>query len=428
MLLLDLRSHASRAQAACCRDACLPTSSAHMSPRGACSSRSSRASVLPLRAVGREGEAATDRGSFFYEGGDATPAEVASVLGLDPAELEPEAVEDGESLLDGEPGGVPTLLQSVAEEVAWRWKAASAGQFSPTTTRRAARWGGPVTQHVYLEKRLRKVDADGYAAAGLLPFLTLDDRDAAEGALLATLAQPGGQERVMELLTPARALGGPQPPPQLLPLPGGGHGGSASERRRTPLDCVHVLLARQGPSKKNRGLASSLSFLGGKRERSDSGPLATALREAREETSGLLGTKRLQSELLGPVLWFPEGRFALFLYSMPRSAHKRLQAPSFTARTGGSDAPRASKKVDGDEVVELQWLAIADVLAISRAKKWGVARFARAVMTTPQLFRYFLALTKAQEAEQQSQTKLALAAHAVREERVRAGTPVGPSQ
>ena len=138
--------------------------------------------------------------------------------------------------------------------------------------------------------------------------------------------------------------------------------------------------------------------------------------------------KRLQSELLGPVLWFPEGRFALFLYSMPRSAHKRLQAPSFTARTGGSDAPRASKKVDGDEVVELQWLAIADVLAISRAKKWGVARFARAVMTTPQLFRYFLALTKAQEAEQQSQTKLALAAHAVREERVRAGTPVGPSQ
>jgi 8-oxo-dGTP pyrophosphatase MutT (NUDIX family) len=369
---------------------------------------------------------------LYYEGGDATPAEVASVLGLDPAELEPEEVEDGESLLGGEPGGVPTLLQSVAEEVAWRWKAASAGQFSPTTSRRAARWGGPVTQHVYLEKRLRKVDADGYAAAGLLPFLTLDDRDAAEGALLAALAQPGGQERVLELLTPARPLtgGGPQLPPQLLPLPGGGHGGTAPERRRPPLDCVHVLLARQGPSKKNRGLASSLSFLGGKRERSDSGPLATALREAREETSGLLGTKRLQSELLGPVLWFPQGRFALFLYSMPRSAHKRLQAPSFIARAGGADLPRASKKVDGEEVVELQWLAIADVLAISRAKKWGVARFTRAVVTTPQLFRYFMALTKAEAEERQGKPQglAPQAAHAVLEERVRAGTPVGPSQ
>lgn len=347
------------------------------------------------------------------------------MLGVDPSELELEAVEDGAALLDEAPGGVPTLLQSVAEEVAWRWKAASSGQFSPASSRRATRWGGPVTAHVYLEKRLRKLDADGYAAAGLLPFVTLDDRDAAEDALLAALAQPGGQERVLELLTPARPTGGSAPPQQLPPLPGGVH--APAEKRRPPLDCVHVLLARQASSKKNRGLASSLSFLGGKRERADSGPLATALREAREETSGLLGTKRLQSELLGPVLWFPQGRFALFLYSMPRSAYKRLQAPSFatsSAGGGGSDLPpRASKKVDGDEVVELQWLAIPDVLAISRAKKWGVARFARAVVTTPQLFRYFVALTKEKEGAETGGATMA-----ARAERQQQGTPVGPRQ
>ena len=335
-----------------------------------------------------------------YEGGDATPAEVASVLGLDPAELEPEEVEDGESLLGGEPGGVPTLLQSVAEEVAWRWKAASAGQFSPTTSRRAARWGGPVTQHVYLEKRLRKVDADGYAAAGLLPFLTLDDRDAAEGALLAALAQPGGQERVLELLTPARPLtgGGPQLPPQLLPLPGGGHGGTAPERRRPPLDCVHVLLARQGPSKKNRGLASSLSFLGGKRERSDSGPLATALREAREETAGLLGgaagaggpaaqyLPAAAAELLGPVLWIPQGRFALFLLPLP-PRHLTELPQAFAARV-------ASGAGSGAEVDNLEWVPLPEVLASEKAQARLVAKYARQVLTSQQLLRFFLSLSQ----------------------------------
>lgn len=359
------------------------------------------------------------------------------MLGLDPAELEPEAVDDGAALLDvGLPSSAPArLLETVTEELAFRWRAASTGQFSPTSTRRPLSTSEPVTPYPYLEKRLRKADAEGYAAAGLLPFVTVDDTDATADAIMAALLRASGppppqqQGRVMELLTPARPQSAGSTPPVLPSRQGeasAAHtgGGEPLERRRPPLDSVHVLLARQGSAKKNRGLASSLSFLGGKRERTDSGPLATALREAREETSGLLGSSRLASELLGPVLWFPQGRFALFLYSMPRSAYGRLRAPSSSSSPSSSRGAAAARKVAGTEVVELQWLAITDVLAISRAKQMGVARFCRAVMTTPQLFRYFIAVSRGVTEQREATAKqAALGVQAVRDARAATGPP-----
>jgi len=344
--------------------------------------------------------------------------------------LEPETEldADDEALLDGG-RSASQILSAVTEELAFRWRAASAGQFSPTNTRRSQSASEPVTQYAYLEKRLRKVDADGYAAAGLLPFVTLDDTEATADAIIAALSRasarspPQQSERVLELLTPLKPHSSSGPAPVMPPLPQLAEAAKAESdagpERRRPLENVHVLLARQGSLKKNRGLASTLSFLGGKRERSDSGPLATALREAREETSGLLGKTRLKSELLGPVLWFPQGRFALFLYSMPRSAYGRMRVPSSPATLRDTAGlARASKKVSGTEVVELQWLTITDVLAISRAKQLGVARFCRAVVTTPPLARFFINISRDAEAQREATAQMAADnVQAVREER-----------
>ena len=114
---------------------------------------------------------------------------------------------------------------------------------------------GAITPHTYLETALRPRDAVGFAAAGVLPYIV----------------RPG------------------EPGPR-------------------------VLLARQGESKR-RGGSSSLVLLGGKREAGDASAAATAAREAEEETGGLISALRMQP-LFMPVLWFPSGRFAAFLWRM----------------------------------------------------------------------------------------------------------------
>lgn len=48
--------------------------------------------------------------------------------------------------------------------------------------------------------------------------------------------------------------------------------------------------------------------LGGKRESKDASAINTALREASEETEGLLSATSVRKELLGPVFFYPQVR------------------------------------------------------------------------------------------------------------------------
>jgi len=82
---------------------------------------------------------------------------------------------------------------------------------------------------------------------------------------------------------------------------------------------IRILLGRQGPAKRGSSKYwDALVFLGGKREKEDLTARHTAAREAMEETGGLLFAGRSRS-VRGPVLWFPPGRYALFLLEMKPS-------------------------------------------------------------------------------------------------------------
>jgi 8-oxo-dGTP pyrophosphatase MutT (NUDIX family) len=300
---------------------------------------------------------------------------VAAVLGLDPTELEPE--EGAGDADDGVAGGLDDgdsspmvalapLLEAVTEEITYRWRSATAGRWSPQSAKPSA---GACTPYVYLDKRLKAVDAARYAAAGILPYLA---EEGVNDALAALGAAGGGVELIVggdasDAAAPPRVLGLPAAPRAAGALP------------PSALAGLSVLLARQGPGKRRKTLVARLLLLGGKREGGDASPLATALREAKEETSGLLSGTSVRKELLGPVLWVPQGRFALFLYGVPPRARTELPA-AFDAR------PRAPTC----EVDSLEWVPLVDVLARSRAARRGVAPFARAVVSAPPLVRFFV--------------------------------------
>jgi len=337
---------------------------------------------------------------------------VALALGLDPGELEPESRVGEEDLYEGiagagSPSALPSplqpLLEAVTEEISFRWRTATEGKWSPSAA--PAPRDVSCTPYVYLEvragplaalsspptqpsaltapqKRLRRWDSEAYAAAGLLPYLCLNEGGAQAQAELGLAL--GGAEEVprMELLS--GGAGGASEPPCLppAPLPPGAPPGLGA----SPLDGFYVLLARQGLAKRRKTLVARLLLLGGKRERADSSPLATALREAREETIGLLGARRVRPELLGPVLWFPQGRFALFLYNVPPSARDSLPT-AFAQRLGSAGAVQGGVEVDA-----LEWVPLVDVLARSRSHRRGIAPFARAVVSASPLLKFFVSL------------------------------------
>jgi len=322
-------------------------------------------------------QAASQPTSEAEAGAQSSLADVAAALGLDPSELEsdgdsPGDIADGVVGADAEDGLLASpfapLLGAVTEEITARWRSAIAGRWSPNSVKPL----GPSTPYAYLERKLRPEDAERYAAAGVLPFLWEDGLQ--EGAL-ASLG--GGMELIVG--GPASlAAGAPQLPAGKEPSPGGGkrsHGG--------PLGNTFVLLARQGPGKKRgRRHLEKLQLLGGKREGSDAGPLATALREIQEETGGLLNATSVRRELLGPVLWVPQGRFVLFLYSM--KAHQRQTLPSAFLR-------RASAPEVKGEVASLDWVPLVELLTKARALRQGIAPFARHVVISPHLLRHFVA-------------------------------------
>jgi hypothetical protein len=183
-----------------------------------------------------------------------------------------------------------------------------------------------------------------YAAAGLLPYVLVAPEAGLEPPLL------GRSEGGLELLLP--------PPPAAAAT-------------------VQLLLGRQAASKRQ------LRVLGGKREAWDSGPLETALREAEEESLGLLGASKLRRELLGPVLWWPAGRFALYLYPAPPSLVGALPK-SFQARMQGM----GEVDVGRVEVSELGWYPYNSLLRASSIRTVGVAPFTRNLLLSQPLLRF----------------------------------------
>jgi 8-oxo-dGTP pyrophosphatase MutT (NUDIX family) len=144
-----------------------------------------------------------------------------------------------------------------------------------------------------------------------------------------------------------------------------------------------LLLGRQGSKRGPRPQAGRLHLLGGKRERSDESALETALREAEEESLGLLGAARLRRELLGPVLWWPQGKFALWMYELPAS-HELGQLPQAFAHRVGREQHSGGEVVDA-----LEWVQLPHVTRLSRAKQLGVSSFSRSMLMASPLLRYF---------------------------------------
>jgi len=136
---------------------------------------------------------------------------------------------------------------------------------------------------------------------------------------------------------------------------------------------LRLLLGRQGK-------ARQLRVLGGKREAWDEGPLQTALREAEEESLGSLGAAALRRELLGPVLWWPNGRFALYLYPAP------ARAEGLPAAFGQRLAARAG--ADALEVDALEWVPLPSLQKASAAKQLGISFFTRQLVLSAPLLRF----------------------------------------
>ena len=319
---------------------------------------------------------------------------MAAALGLDPSELESDGESSGDiadGVIGADDGDVllnspfAPLLGAVTEEITARWRSAIAGRWSPTQAKPL----GPCTPHAYLERKLRPEDAERYAAAGVLPYLSEDGLNDALSAL------GGGLELI---------VGGPASLAAGAPSLPGAPAAPGMRSPEGPLGSTFVLLARQGPGKRRKRYLAKLQLLGGKREGSDVGPLATALREIKEETGGLLNAASVRRELLGPVLWIPQGRFALFLYGM--QAHQRKTLPS--AFEGRADAP----EVNG-EVEALEWVPLTELLTKSRALRQGIAPFARHVIIQPALLRHFVVQAgKARQAAQTAEAANAAAAQA----------------
>ena len=186
------------------------------------------------------------------------------------------------------------------------------------------------TSYPYIERTLRRADQARYAAAGLLPYCT--DLES---------------------------------------------GGS-----------VHLLMGRAGETPRQRGRPHQLVLLGGKREIGDgASAVATALREAAEETDGLLAAPSLRPEAVGPVLWFPNGKYAVFLVRVPPPALQGLPA-RYAARVAASGLPAAKR-----EVAALQWMPAAQAMAAAQRGDDGEMHFfSRSVLRAQPLQLFFDAL------------------------------------
>ena len=141
---------------------------------------------------------------------------------------------------------------------------------------------------------------------------------------------------------------------------------------------VLLLFGRQGKQKKlnsKLGEGNALLILGGKREPRDLGPRHTAAREVAEETGRLLFGGR-QRRVRGPVLWFPAGKYAVFLHHMPAT---RDLPTRFMERV-------ASNESDG-EISALEWVPLGDI--VRRPWEHEVSWFLMKVLMTGLIEAFF---------------------------------------
>lgn len=327
---------------------------------------------------------ASHRGAFYTPYSSSSAAAALQRLGLAHAAVPEPAGDGGEAM----PPSLPALLEAVAAEMKARWRRAAAGQYD-------GRGGGSGTQ------RVRNV-VGGAAEPVRYAF-------APGGTPKVYLARTlkARPERARECNRRPRLM---LHPPSLCPCssplqPADAQAYKAAgllpytatavgaERWR-----VDVLLARQGSGKARRQYARALLLLGGKREPCDASPLETALREAREESQGVLGQPDVCSGLgaaapdadraapaPGPVLWQPAGQFALFLLAVTPAERDALGA-AFARR---SAAAAAAGRADATEVSALEWVPLADVLSEAAAARRGVAAYARTVVSAWPLVSFF---------------------------------------
>eukprot|EP00240_Pyramimonas_obovata_P002134 CAMPEP_0118951360 /NCGR_PEP_ID=MMETSP1169-20130426/52965_1 /TAXON_ID=36882 /ORGANISM="Pyramimonas obovata, Strain CCMP722" /LENGTH=509 /DNA_ID=CAMNT_0006898401 /DNA_START=160 /DNA_END=1690 /DNA_ORIENTATION=+ len=223
----------------------------------------------------------------------------------------------------------PNLLEIVSEELTFRWESAKRGQWRP----------GSCSSDAYMNADLRSKDREFYAAAGVLPYATALS-DGTEG--------------------------------------------------------LWLLMGRRGLSPNRPDLVDTLVVLGGKREVYDQSAVHTAAREAAEETEGLFKRATLELMLGGgrgsPVLWCPQGRYAVYLMPMP--AHRVCISDEFNELVDLNPRPNR-------EVVELEWVDMSDLAPHEALGVLDLHPFSQQVLRQPSLASFLRSVSpKEQEAKQ----------------------------
>eukprot|EP00899_Mesostigma_viride_P025930 jgi/Mesvir1/6521/Mv16786-RA.1 len=120
---------------------------------------------------------------------------------------------------------------------------------------------------------------------------------------------------------------------------------------------AEVLLGRQQVKTPLDRTGNTLNILGGKREPQDKSAEQTAIREADEETGSLIRAGPLLYQGFGEtrVLWYPQGKYAVFL----RQCFGRKSLPD-KYRTL---AAQAGINETALEITELEWIPVSDILA-----------------------------------------------------------------
>jgi len=214
-----------------------------------------------------------------------------------------------------------------------------------------------LTQRNYLRKRLHANDAAFYSAAGVLPYRVVTTTKGAQ-------------------------------------------------KRHT----VEILLGveDQFDKVKKRVLPDRINFLGGKREKGDMSAENTAVREFWEESGGLLGpestTRVIQN--LETVLWFRNGKYALFLHQL--CSRDQDLPKRYSAHCG-------ARPSEMREMKDLMWIPL-DLSSDQRSSKTGKERIGLretgsrrigflvgAVLSSLELKRYFQALLKEERGDVQEE-------------------------
>lgn len=124
---------------------------------------------------------------------------------------------------------------------------------------------------------------------------------------------------------------------------------------------IFVLLTAEKRTSKG-GMVPSLNVCGGKREEKETNPLETAQREFWEETGQLFPLDKWKEKFAScPVLWYAPGKYALFLYPVPKDSFL-LNIDRLFSSTPTERCDVKSKTHD------LFWIDLSELV---QEQKWG---------------------------------------------------------